>query len=261
MKLRILTSIGIVLIVVPLLLIGGLPYKIFVMALACLGLYEFNKARGKYPVIIEILAYLYVSLLIVYNINDTIFHLDETIIISSFMTFLIPAILYQPSNKYTIKDAFYLLGGVLFLGTAFSLFVLIRNVNLFLLIYLLIISTATDVFAYLIGRFCGKRPLSPKISPKKTWEGALGGTLFAVIFGTLFYLLVVNPSINIYYVQTMSLILSIIGQLGDLIFSAIKREYGIKDFSNLMPGHGGILDRFDSFLLVVMAYALLYITL
>src|SRR5574344_587093 len=246
MKKRLVTSIFIVAIVVPLLLIGGIPYKIFIMLLACLGLWEFMKARGKYPFIIQVIAYLFIALLVLYNINDTSFHLDETIVLSSFMAFLIPSILYQSTGKYTINDGFYLLGGVLFLGTAFSLLVLIRNIDLYLLLYLFLIAVATDVFAYLTGKYLGKHKLAPKISPKKTWEGSIGGSLFGVIIGTVFYLLLVNPSENIYYIQMMTLVLSIIGQIGDLVFSAIKRQYSIKDYSNLMPGHGGILDRFDS---------------
>lgn len=261
MKKRIITGSCLVAIVVPLLLIGGIPYKIFIILLASMGLWEFLHVRNKYPFIVQAIAYLYIALLVIYNINDISFHLDETIVLSSFIAFLIPAILYQGNNKYTIKDAFYLLGGVLFLGTAFSLFVLIRNIDLNLLIYLFIITVSTDVFAYLVGRFLGKHKLIPVISPKKTWEGAIGGTLFGVTFGTLFYILIVDPSQNVYYVQTMTLILSIIGQLGDLIFSAIKRENKIKDYSNIMPGHGGILDRFDSLILVVLAYTMFFITL
>lgn len=261
MKKRLITSIFIVAIVVPLLLIGGIPYKIFIMLLACLGLWEFMKARGKYPFIIQVIAYLFIALLVLYNINDTSFHLDETIVLSSFMAFLIPSILYQSTGKYTINDGFYLLGGVLFLGTAFSLLVLIRNIDLYLLLYLFLIAVATDVFAYLTGKYLGKHKLAPKISPKKTWEGSIGGSLFGVIIGTVFYLLLVNPSENIYYIQMMTLVLSVIGQIGDLVFSAIKRQYSIKDYSNLMPGHGGILDRFDSLIFVILAYTMFFITI
>lgn len=262
MKIRILTGIAIVAIVVPLLLIGGLPYKVFIMAIACMGLWEFLRSQGKkIPLVVEILAYLYTVLLVMYNINDTTFHLDTTIVLSSFIVFLVPTLLYQPSDKYNVNDAFYLMGGVFFLSTAFSLFVLIRNINLYLLIYLFLITVTTDVFAYLVGRYFGKTKLIKDISPKKTWEGSIGGSLFGVFFGSLFYIIFVDPSVNIYYIQIMTLILTIIGQLGDLIFSAIKRYFKIKDFSNLMPGHGGILDRFDSLILVVIAYTMLFITL
>ena len=92
----------------------------------------------------------------------------------------------------------------------------------------------------------GKHKLIPNVSPNKTIEGSLIGTLVSVIFCSLFYLYQVDPAANIIVVILITLILNIFSQLGDLFFSAIKREYGIKDFSNLMPGHGGILDRFDS---------------
>ncbi|WP_051636040.1 phosphatidate cytidylyltransferase [Mesoplasma photuris] len=126
----------------------------------------------------------------------------------------------------------------------------------------------TDSFAYLGGRKFGKNLLAPNISPKKTWEGALIGTGVATIIGFLFAFLLFffsdtkeysplygifqNESIGLAFVVffLMTLMISIVGQMGDLLFSAIKRYVGIKDYSKLIPGHGGILDRMDSFYLV-----------
>ena len=118
----------------------------------------------------------------------------------------------------------------------------------------------TDVFAFLVGRKLGKHKMSPHISPKKSWEGAVGGTLITVLFnlGILFvYSLIakhalgyayflMRSGIKYLYVIPVSVILSVIGMFGDLSASVLKRNVGIKDFSNLLPGHGGIIDRFDS---------------
>lgn len=261
MKERIITALCVLLIVMPLLIIGGLPYKILIIVISSIALYELMKARYKYPIIMKLVAYTYLGAIIYRNIDDIYYHLDNPVIISSFMAFLLPTIFFQPSGKYTIKDAFYLLSSVLFLGTSFSFFILIRNVNLYLFLYLVVMASITDTFAYFIGKFFGKHHLAPSISPKKTWEGSIAGTIFGVVIGTLFYMYLVDGSKNIYLVILMSFLLSIIGQLGDLVFSAIKREYKIKDFSKLMPGHGGILDRVDSLILIVMAYALFHLTI
>ena len=94
-----------------------------------------------------------------------------------------------------------------------------------------------------------------EISPNKTWEGSIGGLLAGSIISLIFYNFLIS-SIDIKLV-IITIILSIVGQIGDLIMSKIKRENGIKDFSNILPGHGGILDRLDSSIFVVLAYALM----
>ena len=94
-----------------------------------------------------------------------------------------------------------------------------------------------------------------EISPNKTWEGSIGGLLAGSLISLIFYNFLIS-SIDIKLV-IITIILSIVGQIGDLIMSKIKRENGIKDFSNILPGHGGILDRLDSSIFVVLAYALM----
>ena len=115
----------------------------------------------------------------------------------------------------------------------------------------------TDIFAMLGGKFFGKHKLCPKLSPKKTWEGSIIGLAGGVIISLIFYIIFIG-SINITVVMT-SIILSIVGQMGDLVMSKVKREHDIKDFSNLIPGHGGILDRLDSVIFVFLTYMFLLI--
>ena len=106
---------------------------------------------------------------------------------------------------------------------------------------------------YFGGTFFGKHKLAPLISPKKTWEGSILGTILATILGSIYYFLVIRTG-NIFSIILLTLLLSIMGQLGDLFFSKLKRENGIKDFSDLIPGHGGILDRFDSMIFATLVY-------
>jgi phosphatidate cytidylyltransferase len=106
-----------------------------------------------------------------------------------------------------------------------------------------------DTFAYLTGSLIGKTPFFPRISPKKTWEGTLGGIFFTVIiaWGISYYLNVYTPNQWVAIAASVA----IFGTLGDLIESMLKRSVGVKDSGNIMPGHGGFLDRFDSFVFLL----------
>lgn len=134
------------------------------------------------------------------------------------------------------------------------------HMNPALLVYLLLVTIFTDTYAYFTGKLIGKNKLLEVISPNKTWEGSIGGTLVGTIIGVLFYQTVINPEVSLIPLIVITFLLSVIGQLGDLFFSAIKRYYNKKDFSNIMPGHGGILDRLDSIIFVMLAFSL-FITL
>ena len=106
--------------------------------------------------------------------------------------------------------------------------------------------------------FIGKHKLCPTISPNKTIEGSVGGSLMGTFVGVAFYVTVINSSVSIVYIALVTMLLSIVGQCGDLVFSNIKRYFDEKDFGNLIPGHGGVLDRLDSFIFIVIAYILLF---
>ena len=128
------------------------------------------------------------------------------------------------------------------------------NHGLYLCILVFVASWITDTFAYFTGYFLGKHKLAPFVSPKKTIEGSIGGTLFA-IGGCMGYGALIgtaDSAVIPHYLAlaVVGLILSIVSQLGDLAASAVKRSYGIKDYGKLFPGHGGILDRFDSVIAV-----------
>ena len=104
----------------------------------------------------------------------------------------------------------------------------------------------TDVFAYFIGVKFGKHRLAEKISPKKSIEGAIAGLVLGGLISGLYAYFLEVFTINVVLVILISFALSVISQIGDLIASKFKREYGIKDYSQIFPGHGGVLDRFDS---------------
>lgn len=259
MKKRLLSSIIMLLICVPVFIIGEEVYNFAIGVLAVLALTEFLKikeSKKKLPFFVKIISYVFLLIFIFQSIGGTlkIFSVDFRVISGMFLTFMVPTLLYHDREKYSINDAFYMIGGVFFLSMSMQLFVSIRHYNFALMIYLLLISTMTDIFAYVTGNLIGRNKLLEDISPKKTWEGTIGGTAFATFISVAYYITVVNPNISIGRITIITIFLSILGQFGDLTFSAIKRYYDKKDFSNLIPGHGGILDRIDSLIFVLLGF-------
>jgi phosphatidate cytidylyltransferase len=152
---------------------------------------------------------------------------------------------------------------LLYIIIPFSLITLIPTVidekyNPFIILGILLIIWSNDTFAYIVGKNFGKRKLFEKISPKKTIEGFAGG-LFAGLIVSIILALTTN-SLNIFNWIVLSIIISIFGSIGDLVASKFKREANIKDSSNLIPGHGGFLDRLDS-LIFISSFVYLYLQL
>jgi phosphatidate cytidylyltransferase len=189
--------------------------------------------------------------------NVSIYLLDYRIIAFTMLLLLMPIIIYHDNHVYNINDALFRVGSVFLLGISVSLLIVLREQNLMRVLYLFIITTMTDTYALIGGMLVGKHKLLESISPKKTWEGLIIGTVFGVLISVVFYYITIDDSINILSLMLGTTLLSLIGQFGDLAFSSIKRLYNKKDFSNLMPGHGGILDRLDSFIFVSLGYILL----
>lgn len=258
---RIISAIVALIIVIPLIIVGGRPFAIGVGILSVLGLKELldlKKHHQQFPNAMVIISYICL-LLLVYSEFDgysIAFGLTYRGIAITILSLLIPTVLYK-NEQYTARDAFYLIACVLFLGLVFNALILLRVLDIWHLVYLALITTTTDIFAMLFGRTFGKHKLIPHVSPGKTVEGSTLGTIAGVIIPSIFYYKVIGTT-AIFKIVIITLGLSIIGQFGDLLFSKIKRENKIKDFSNIMPGHGGILDRLDSLCFVIIAYLILF---
>ncbi len=252
MKQRVVSALIALAICIPLVIIGGNIFKYGVLVIGLLAVREILKAtNNKLPLFIKYFCYLFTALLIL--INKSGFYISLYIMILVFTSSLI---LLNNEKKYNISDCFTIIGIIVLLGIGFNGFIVVRS-NLMIFIYLFLISIFTDTYAYLGGKFIGRHKLIPNVSPNKTWEGSITGSIFGTLIAALFYYLKVDSNISIYLLLAMTFGLTIIGQIGDLFFSAIKRHYGIKDFSNIMPGHGGILDRLDSILFIIISYILI----
>jgi phosphatidate cytidylyltransferase len=207
---------------------------------------------------------------------------DFLLIVSLFVTLGILAlpITDRTFDSKRIGQVFSL---VFYLGLGFSSLIFLRFIGIRFIIYAFLITMLTDTFAYLIGSKFGRHKMSPILSPKKSWEGAIGGSLvttiicsvYAISYGYIFVPgtwigNIVNASGNRTLLSNFSvlgdshialqavilffitLIGTILSQVGDLVASSIKRSYNLKDFGHIFPGHGGVLDRFDSMLYVSM---------
>lgn len=255
MKKRIITGIVLALIFVPLVFLGGLFFEIGV---ACLSVIAFNELftliekNNKIPFLVKALSFLSVPILSIC--------LDALLpCIGIIIMFLFIPIIFFSEEEYNYDIALKLFGTVIFIGLLFYNLVYIRLSSFDEFIYLLLITIFTDTFALIGGKIFGKHKLNQRISPNKTIEGSLIGLIVGTIIPSIYYLYIVDQSMSIILIIIMTAIFSIVGQIGDLLFSAIKRNNKIKDFSNLFPGHGGVLDRFDSLLIVGVIYLIVKI--
>lgn len=255
MKKRIVGASVIIIVLVVSLLLGEIPFALVMTGISLFGLKELIDIKYEKEKIdfIKIIAGIFLILLL---LNDILFKINDKILtILPILGFIIPIIFYNNKNRYNINDALYFLGIIYFLAFSFGTIIGMRDISIYKCIYIFIISFATDTYAYIGGMLIGRHKLTD-ISPKKTIEGTIVGTIMGVFIGTIFYYTLVG---DLFFIQTivMSFVLTILSEIGDLVFSSIKRYFGKKDYSKLIPGHGGILDRFDSVIFVSLGLALI----
>lgn len=249
MALRIITAlIGLVVFFV-VVLSGTMPLNIGICAVIAIMLYEFYKSQNCCK-LCKLTGYISAAVIIACLFTNAGLYTGTLIAISLFL--IVMLILH---GKVNYKDVFSTGLGTVFITLFMSTLMMIRKeFDIFGTLIVFVCAWTTDSGAYFVGRFCGKHKLIPHVSPKKTVEGAVGGVITSGLCCAL-YLLIAN-NINMIsadgagYIGIMILgaAASVFSQLGDLIASAIKRDCGVKDFGNILPGHGGALDRFDSVL-------------
>ena len=260
MKTRVITAVVALIVFIPLLIIAKLPLLILTLIMGVIGVSEILRMKHSFFVSTEaIISFLGVIAIILPN---SFWH-NVPFIESSHVVFYILAFLMLLNTivvrrRFNFDDAGALTLAMLYIGTGFHYFYQAASVNLATVMFGMLIVWITDSGAYIVGRAIGKNKLAPKISPNKTWEGSIGGSLIAVVaIGVLFSIFSWLPHYNFFELLLFAIVLSIAGQLGDLIESGFKRHYGVKDSANILPGHGGILDRFDSMLIVMPLMAIL----
>lgn len=261
MKTRIISALVALPILIFIVVNGGLWLHGGIAVLGLLGMYEFNKAISKEVKGAHIIAYLFGLFYVIFIdkllYSSPLFSVFTSLFVIILMVYSV--LCYKKTNYVEIAAAFFSFFYACFL---LSHIYLVREfAHGKLLVWLAFISAfGCDTGAYFSGYFFGKRKLCPALSPKKTIEGAIGGVITATVL-SLLYGLWIN---KFYPIEGANILLlcgltgfigSFLSQIGDLAASSIKRQVGIKDYGNLMPGHGGVLDRFDS---VIMTAPVLY---
>lgn len=248
MKKRLIGAFIVLSVLITSLILGDNVFAIVISIIALLGLKELIdiKYKNRNIIFIKILTYILLGL---FMFNNLVLKFDNKIVIcASLILLILPIIFYDDKDKYNINDSLYLFGIILFLGYAFLNIIEIRNISIVKCIYIFVIAFITDTYAYISGMLIGKHRFTD-ISPKKTIEGCLIGGIMGSFIGSMFYYSLVSD-LSLIKTIVMSIVLVFLSETGDLIFSSIKRYFGKKDYSNIIPGHGGILDRFDSVVFV-----------
>ena len=257
---RIITGIVLLPIIIACTYYGGWSFFIFVTVLALFSLNEFyslmNKKGYSPSYLIGFLVTLFFMWFTTYTVRHPHWEPYATgILTTAIIITFAGGIFLRKAQDSTINASITLLG-ILYVGWMFSYLTLIREMNppgaLFwkshgaYLFFLMISIWACDTAAYVVGTYFGKVRLSPYISPKKTVEGAAAGLVIGIVAASIFGKLI---GMSMMHVVILGFIIGIVGQVSDLVESLIKRDADVKDSSSIIPGHGGFLDRMDSFIL------------
>ena len=274
MKQRAITSVLILIAIIPIVLFSSyMVYPITLALLAVIAVFELLRVVGaERRVLIAIPAYALAAVfpLAAYFVKDgTVIGYLLILAASLFVYMLILmgiSVFSKGSTPFSkISEIFTAITYIVVSFSSLSLTrYLDRSIGLFVIILVFVASWMCDVGAYLVGSFMGKHKLIPEISPKKTVEGAIGGIIIATSSFLLYGFIIdsfFGVGVNYIRLAVFGFLLSIVSQLGDLVASLIKREYGVKDYGRIFPGHGGVMDRFDSILAVSTILMILSIVL
>lgn len=244
---RILTgAILVVALGVPFLFANNLIFKLIIALISSLAAFELLKCANtldKCFLSTFLMIFAFASPILITISTDVFFYISLILI---FYCVSVPILTKQQTSFNDASISFFL---IFYIIIGFAHFVLLREYSRFAFWLIFIGAWGCDTFAYFTGMFFGKHKLIPSVSPKKTIEGSVGGTLITATIFPLYGFLT-GFSDNYFGLFILGVVASVTAQVGDLAMSVVKRNYMIKDFGNILPGHGGIMDRFDSAILV-----------
>ena len=257
---RILTSLVAICVLVPALIFSGtvvFPIAIGIVTLICL--YEIFKCVGyekRWALVIPPYLFGLVVPFLLRYIENTPWVAMLCMIVAALYLIYVFSLVVWSHGSLPFGNTLAVALMVMYIITALCSILYVRDLEnggkyLYLLIF--IGAWITDTFAYFTGFFFGKHKLIEDVSPKKTVEGSIGGIFFCALSFVIFGLVMdtwFGGNANLIFLAVSGIVISLIAQVGDLIMSVIKRQYGIKDYGKIFPGHGGMLDRFDSILAV-----------
>ena len=248
---RVKTSIIVVPIVILVIILGGTWLRLALLALSLRGLYELFRAVSGKILPIHFAAFLFAPLYFFFGQEHLLVILTSFVLIS----FALMVIYFQ---KIELRDCLITVCGFFYVPFMLSFIYLVRDQSIYFAWLIFISAAVSDTCAYFVGIRWGRHKLTGTPSPKKSWEGCIGGVVGAAFVGLIYGLVVARITGVHYPMVIIAAMAAIFSQLGDLFASAIKRTVEIKDFGRLLPGHGGVLDRFDS---IIVAAPVVYIVM
>ncbi len=267
MKTRTLTAAVMAAVMIPILVWGdrlvvlGNPiflFDLFLLAVSVLAAVEFRrmmKTERRLPVWIDVLTIVFTAS--AYAAFVTVFTYPALLWVApafAMAVMLVYGVILVMVDAFKSQDFANAMATILYCSIGFAAMAILRGHGLKVILYALLVAMMNDTFAMWVGMKWGKHRLCPNVSPKKSVEGAIGGLVIgsAIVIGYVFAF-DVFPGLWWGWIVLMTLVFSCLGQIGDLVASKFKRSYAIKDYGNLFPGHGGVLDRFDSWMYTCLA--------
>ena len=252
LKTRIITAVIGVPLLLAILYLGGLAWSALFVLLAVVALYEYlamMQQNGQSPQYLP--AFMLLFLLLFQTQTGPCF---TPLLMAVIMLIVLEGVFFYP--QFNLADTAQSFLGAFYIGFLLHFALLIQDLpKPFLTILLIFLVTwGSDIGGYVFGRLWGKRKMTPLLSPNKTWAGAMGGVLMATLAAVGFEYFVPLAGFSLGKMIFLAAIASVAAQLGDLFESAMKRSFGVKDSGWIIPGHGGVLDRFDSFMLVLPVF-------
>ncbi|MDD6156280.1 MAG: phosphatidate cytidylyltransferase [Lachnospiraceae bacterium] len=261
-KTRLLSGIVLVILAIGFIILGGDILLAVIGLISLIGMYELYRVLKIEKSVIGIIGYLAA---IVYFLNIRFaFIPDILMLVFAFLILLLFAYVFS-YPKYDAKQVMTVFFGLFYVAGMLSYVYQIRMLEngKYLAFLVFICSWGCDTCAYCVGKLIGKHKMSPILSPKKSVEGAFGGVIGAALLAALYAFIFRNAmslsTVEIWIIAGITAVAALISMVGDLAASAIKRNYDIKDYGTLIPGHGGILDRFDS--MIITAPIIFYLAL
>ncbi len=266
MKQRILTSIVALLVLLPILIFSGTWFFPIAIAVCCvIAVFEMLRCLGLHRMwAVSIPTYITAAVVpfALRLLNDRVDsqRLAALAVVGAVLYLMVVSVFGHDKVKFSQLGGALL--SCLYIILGFNAILYLRDLPLGEYIYLLVFLGAwmTDTFAYFTGMLLGRHKLIPAVSPKKTIEGSIGGTVFCILTYVLFGFLMAyfgHVEVNYIALGVSGMVVAVVSQIGDLCMSVVKREQGIKDYGKLFPGHGGMMDRFDSILAVASVLAVI----
>ncbi len=262
LKTRVKTAAVLIALLLVLVWFSYLPYVMnaFVALLSVLGIYELYKVTGNIKKLVPFILSEIIALLLSFI---KIPYYNEILAVCFPVAVIAFLLLMKFFGRYTLDKWYKIFPIALMIPLFYNSFTVLRGLDngLYYLGLFVFVCMISDTGAYFVGRAIGKHKLAKTVSPKKTIEGSIGGMVSAIVVIVIAAIIIDNVtslSINYIFLIIYTLIASVIEQIGDLSMSVIKRVVGVKDYSNLMPGHGGVLDRFDSYMFAAPFTLLFY---